>query len=180
MRALLLLALVLSARPAEAHLIAFPHTVEVRFAADRVDVVQVVQLHPGDPALPPGGEAVGRALAERLARGGPTLRFGGAEAVCGEATVEATLGRTVQAVVSRRCARPPGALSASLSGASALTPGLVPVTIFAPLTSPTLEGEGAPLAGRGDGPWVGALAGGATLRFDVPSAAAKLPASEDP
>lgn len=180
------LVLLLLAGSAEAHLVAFPHTVELRFEEDYVDVLHVVQIHPGEQAelLGPRAlddlEATGQRVAARLAEGGPRLDFGSRAARCVQQEVRASARRSLDVRVRLRCERPAGRLDVVLQGASRWSTGLVPITVQAPLLTPSLEGEGAPLAGRDSGPWVGGLTADATLRFVVPEVPGRVAPSEEP
>lgn len=182
----MLILLLLLAGNADAHMVAFPHAVELRFESEHVDVVHSVKLHPRDqtellgPRMLEDLEVSGRKVADRLAEAGPRLRIGARPAVCEEQGVSASARRTLDVVVRLRCQRPPGRLDVLVQGASPWTTGLLPVTVHASLLSPTLEGQGAPLAGRDAGPWVGAVVGDATLGFVVPADPGKVAPSEEP
>ncbi len=176
-----LILLLLLAAPAGAHLVAFPHSIELSFTADHVDVVHTLQIHrddggPAQAGQPADLEATAARLARTLEADGPRLTLNGQPARCETTSARASRRRGLDAVLVQRCHRPPGALDVAFSGPSPWSTGLVPVTVQGPIDDPSLEGEGAPLAGRDPGPWVGALAGPATLRFVVPAAGVKLPA----
>jgi hypothetical protein len=179
------LILVLLLSVAQAHMVTFPHAMELTFAEEHVDVTHQVRIHPGDaPAwlgpFPADDMAkTSRMIGTRQLKAGPVLRYSGKKAKCKVVSIEGdALRGSMNVRLKQRCERPSGELKVSVSGVSPWTKGLVPISVLAPVLEPTLEGAGQALAGRGDGPWVGAVAGDAELRFVLRPAPVKLPGGE--